>query len=146
MSMYNLIHGVNPSCLLVFPMLERKQEDWPRFRDCFISDDRNHIDVLCRVGGPVRYCGYGEEVLYEDENFVETFDLEEDPTYAIYRFNVPKKWKDDFDKIIAIKPDEVSDEYVEHLRNFFPLLNEKGVIDDVFRGEGHWFEKYRKEE
>lgn len=35
MSLYNMINGFNPACFLIMPMLGRKQEEWPRFRDCF---------------------------------------------------------------------------------------------------------------
>ena len=41
MSMYNLTNGFNPACILVMPMLGRKQDEWPRFRDCFVTDDKN---------------------------------------------------------------------------------------------------------
>ena len=74
MSMYNALMGFNPACLLIMPMLGRKQEEYPRFRDCFISEDKKHIDIYTRVGGGNRNSGYGEEELYKDENFVETFD------------------------------------------------------------------------
>ena len=33
MSLYNMINGFNPACLLIMPMLGRKQEEWPSF-DC----------------------------------------------------------------------------------------------------------------
>ena len=46
-----------------------------------------------------------------------------------------EKWKKDFDLILAGQLNEVSDEYVAYLREFFPLLNEKGIIDKVFRKE-----------
>ena len=38
-----MINGFNPSCILFMPMLGRKQEEYPRFRDCFLSDDKEHI-------------------------------------------------------------------------------------------------------
>lgn len=134
MSFYNMIYGFNAgACIFFMPMLGRKDNEYPRFRDCFLSPDNKHIDIYTRVGGNNRNCGYGEEELYNDENFVETFDDSFDNTYATYRFNVPEKWKDDFEKIVDGKFTEVSDEYVECSRKFFPLLNEKGVIDKIYR-------------
>lgn len=133
MSLYNVINGFSTACLLFMPMLGRKQDEYPRFRDCFLSPDEKHIDIYTRVGGNNRNCGYGEEALYEDINFVETFDDEFDCTYATYRFNPPDKWKEDFEKIVSGKLNEVSDEYVLCVKEFFPLLNEHGVIDKVFR-------------
>ena len=38
MSMYNMVKGFNPACVLILPMLSRKSEDYPRFRDCFVHD------------------------------------------------------------------------------------------------------------
>lgn len=134
MSLYNMINGYNPACLLVMPMLGRKGDEYPRFRDCFVTDDKN-IGIFTRVGGYNRNCGYGEEKLYDDPNYLRTYDDEFDSTYATYVFSVPEKWKRDFDLILAGKLNEVSDEYVTYLREFFPLLNEKGIIDKVFRKE-----------
>ena len=47
-------------------------------------------------------------------------------------FKVPDKWKEDFDKIIEDRLDEVSDEYVGYVKEFYPLLAENGVIDKMF--------------
>ena len=116
------------------PMLGRKQDEWPRFRDCFVNKE-GQIEIYTRVGGGNRGCGYGEEELYKDPNFVTSYDDDFDNTYATYVFNVPEVWKSDFDKIISGKLGEVSDEYKKYLREFFPVLNEKGVFDVVFREE-----------
>ena len=136
MSLYNMINGFNMACFYFMPMLGRKQDDYPRFRDCFLSEDENYIDIYTRVGGLNRDCGYGEEKLYEDENFVETFDDSFDNTYATYRFKVPEKWKKDFEYIKKGKYDKVSDEYVEYTRAFFPKLNKEGIVDRIYRGTG----------
>ena len=132
MSLYNMIYGFNPCCVYLMPMLDRKQNEYPRFRDCFLSEDNKHIDIYTRVGGGNRGQGYGEEELYKDENYVETFDDPEDSTYATYRFNPPKKCKEDFDRIVNREFDKVSDAYVNHVKAFYPLLNEKGMIDMMF--------------
>ena len=132
MSMYNMLMGFNPACILFMPMLGRKQEEWPRFRDCFLTEE-NNIAIYTRVGGGNRGCGYGEEALYEDENFIKTYDDDFDTTYATYEFKVPEKWKADFDLIVGAKFSEVSDEYVNYLKEFYPTLAEKGLIDFIFR-------------
>ena len=131
MSFYNMLNGFNPACLFIMPMLGKKQEEWPRFRDCFVTED-NHIAIYTRVGGGNRNCGYGEEQLYEDPNFVRTYDDDFDSTYATYEFRVPEKWKEDFDKILAGRVDDVSEEYKRYIKEFFPLLTEKGFFDKVF--------------
>ena len=126
-----MINGYNPACLLILPMLGRKQEDYPRFRDCYVPDE-NNIAIYTRVGGGNRNCGFGEEALYDDENFIKTYDDEFDETYATYEFKVPDRWKNDFDKILNSKMSDVSNEYIKYLKNFYPKLVSKGIIDRLF--------------
>ena len=132
MSLYNLLFGFNPACVTILPMLGRKQEEYPRFRDCFVTDD-NNIAIYTRVGGNNRDCGFGEEELYKDENFIRTYDDDFDNTFATYEFKVPNKWKNDFDKIMNNEFNKVSDEYVEYVESFYPMLAEKGFIRKIFR-------------
>ena len=130
MSLYNLLNGYNIACVIILPMLGRKQEEYPRFRDCFVEDDK--IAVYTRVGGNNRNCGFGEEVLYSDPNFVTTYDDEFDSTYATYLFKVPDKWKKDFDAILEDRLKDVSEEYYKYVSEFYPLLAEKGIIQKIF--------------
>ena len=131
MSLYNMINGFNPACVLIMPMLVRKQDEYPRFRDCFVTEE-NNIAIYTRVGGGNRNCGYGEEELYKDENFLTTYDDEYDSTYATYEFKVPEKWKDDFSKILCGDFASVSVEYIEYLKQFYPKLAEQGVFEKIF--------------
>lgn len=130
MSLYNMINGFNPACVFIMPMLGRKQHEWPRFRDCFVTKD-SKIAIYTRVGGNNRNCGFGEEELYKDPNFVTTYDDDFDSTYATYLFNVPEKWKADFDAIINNKWQDISDEYVAYLKEFYPKLAEDKVFDNM---------------
>ena len=132
MSLYNMINGFNPACLLIMPMLGRKQDEYPRFRDCFVTKD-NNIAIYTRVGGGNRGCGYGEEELYKDPNFLTTYDDDFDCTYATYEFKVPDEWKSDFDLIVLGKFSEVSEKYVQYLREFYPKLAQESVIDNIFK-------------
>ena len=134
MSLYNMMNGFNPACVFIMPMLGRKQTEWPRFRDCWVTEEGN-IAIYTRVGGGNRNCGYGEEQLYEDPNFLKTYDDEYDNTYATYEFKVPEKWKADFDLIMNGKIKEVSEEYKAYLKEFFPKLTEEGFFDGVFSKE-----------
>ena len=94
--------------------------------------EEGNIAIYTRVGGGNRNCGYGEEKLYDDENFLETYDDDFDTTYGIYEFKVPDKWKDDFEKIIHSRMLEVSREYVDCVKEFYPKLAESGIIDKIF--------------
>lgn len=130
MSLYNALMGYNLSCFIFMPMLGRKADEYPRFRDCFISEDKKYIEIYTRVGGANRGCGYGEEELYKDPNFVETYDDDYDNTYATYKFKIPQKWNADFDYIMNGEMDKVSDEYVACVKSFYP--GSKEMIDALF--------------
>lgn len=134
MSMYNMMNGFNPACVFIMPMLGRKQAEWPRFRDCWVTEE-NNIAIYTRVGGDNRNQGYGEEQLYEDPNFLKTYDDEYDNTYATYEFKVPEKWKADFDLILEGKVTEISEEYKTYLKEFFSKLTEDGFFDQLFNQE-----------
>lgn len=135
--LYNVINGYNPACIYLMPMLGRKENEYPRFRDCFLSDDGERIVIYTRVGGNNRDSGFGEEELYKDPNFVKTYDDAFDNTYGYYEFNVPEKWKKDFAIICDTKGTlddyaRVSDEYVQYVKGFYPKLAEAGIIDKAF--------------
>lgn len=121
MSLYNMIHGVNQATFYILPMLGKHPDEYPRFRGCFVTEAGN-IAVYTRVGGGNRGCGYGEDELYKDENFLTTYDDDFDSTYATYEFSVPAKWRSDFEKIMAGKIGEISKEYQDEIKRVFPKL------------------------
>lgn len=129
MSLYNMINGYNLACVFLLPLLGRRAEEYPRFRDCFLSEDRN-IAVYTRVGGGNRNEGFGEEELYEDPNFVRTYDDDFDSTYATYEFKCPEKWAGDFEKIIIGDLGNTSEDYQNMLREWYPKLGD--TFDQVF--------------
>jgi hypothetical protein len=61
-----------------------------------------------------------------------TYDDDFDPTYGTYEFKVPNRWKEDFDNIMNGKMSEVSKDYIDYLKEFYPKLAEQGVFDKVF--------------
>lgn len=130
--LYNVLHGYNQACVFILPMLGRKMEEYPRFRDCFVDKETRLIAVFTRVGGGNRDCGMGEEELYDDPNFVSTCDAEYDSTYGYYYFKVPEKWKSDFDLILAGKLQETSEDYVQMVTDFYPDHTE--MIMSALRG------------
>lgn len=136
MSLYNMVHGVQPITFFALPMLGDKHPDeYPRFRDCFLSDEahpeyNDHIHVYTRVGGNNRGAGYGEEWLEQHPDFVTTFDDSFDSTFATYVFRVPERWKADFALIREGKLKETSKEYQAQVRKVFPKLKEK--LDELW--------------
>ena len=121
-NLYNAICGINQATFLILPMLDRHPDEYPRFRDCFVNDN-NQIVVFTRVGGGNRHCGFDEEIIMQDQNFAYTYDDDFDSTYGYYVFNVPDKWKSDFEKIMSgQKP---SDEYIDQMCKVYPKLADK---------------------
>lgn len=119
MSLYNILNGINPAVFVLLPMLGRHPEEYPRFRNCFLSDDENSIIIYTRVGGNNRNCGYGETEFYKDPNFITTYDDSFDSTYGNYVFRVPDKWKDDFEAIKNGGLQKASTEYFKYLIDFW---------------------------
>lgn len=128
-NIYNMINGVNPATFLILPMLGKHPDEYPRFRDCFINDEKQ-IEVYTRVGGNNRNEGYGEEELYKDPNFVRTYDDDFDNTYGTYVFKVPEEWQEDFEKITSGRAKEISDKYFEQMCKVYPKLADK--FHDMF--------------
>ena len=133
--LYNMVHGYNIACLWIMPMLGKHEEEYPRFRDCYLEEkDGEHLIVIyTRVGGGNRNSGYGEEELYKNPLFVETVDDEFDNTYAEYKFRVPEEWKEDFNKIIGGDLLGTSKKYKEMIKSFYPKLADK--LEEVFNGK-----------
>ena len=121
MSLYNIINGFNPACVLVMPMLGRKQNEWPRFRDCHVNKNGEvrEIHIFTRVGSANQNSGYGEEKLYEDPNFLRFEDCEEDTTYGTYVFKCPKEWEADFDRIYTGDLSKLSPAYYDMQLKFW---------------------------
>lgn len=130
--LYNVMYGFNPACIFLMPMLGRTKQEYPRFRDCHYEDGL--IAIVTRVGGNNRNQGYGEDKLYEDPNFVRTYD-DCDNTYGTYLFRVPEKWRDDFDKVVNKKFPETSAEYKAMIYQWWPSLADSGFLDNVFYGD-----------
>ena len=133
MSLYNMVHGINPNTFLLTPMLfECHAQELPRFRDCFLQTGEgepkfgeNIILIYTRVGGGNRGCGFGEDVFFKHPNYLSTYDDSFDSTFGNYIFSVPEEFKDDYEKIREGKASDVSLKLQERCRKIYPKLNEK---------------------
>lgn len=144
MSLYNAINGVNPATFFILPMLGKRPDEYPRFRDCFIGglenadendqfgipkkkiSDEKVISVYTRVGGGNRESYENEiEELRKMPNYIRDYDDDYDSTYATFIFSIPEKWKEDFEKLTGGKANEISEDYKQELKRVFPKLAEK---------------------
>ena len=131
--LYNMMFEWNQSCVLLAPMLtdENPQYFFPRFRDCYLSDDKEHIEIFTRVGG-----GNREE--YEDEiedmrsmpTYVSDYDDDFDCTYATFVFGVPDEWANDFESVKKREFDKLSDAYVERMQTCYPKLDIRKMLSE----------------
>lgn len=130
--LYNMLFGWNPACVLVAPMLtdENPQHFFPRFRDCFVSDDERHIEIYTRVGGGNRD-GYADEIerLRSMPTYVTDEDDDFDCTYATFTFEVPEEWRADFEHVMAQEFGELSDAYVERMQTCYPNADIRKMLD-----------------
>jgi len=136
MSLYNMINRVTPATFFVMPMLGKHPDKYPRFRDCFISDEEspqydNHIHIYTRTGGGNRD-SYTEEnqTMRDMDGFVADFDDSFDSTFASWIFKIPEQWAADFDLFQANKMKDFSAEYRTEMCRVFPKLADK--FDKLF--------------
>ena len=142
-----MLVGWNPACVFLAPMLtdENPEDFFPRFRDCWLSDDGERIVIYTRVGGGNRSDPYdedydpdwdfGEGKLYEMPNFVRTYDDAWDSTYGYYEFSVPDEWRLDFELVKEHRLSELSDAYVERMQGCYPKLDIRGEIAKLSKKE-----------
>lgn len=135
MSLYNMINGVNQATFFFLPMLGKHPDEYPRFRDCFLVDDKHpkptNILVLTRTGGGNRE-SYAEEneALCAMATYVEDYDDDFDSTYATWVFSVPDKWQADYDVLLTGCIKDVSEEYKAEMKRVFPKL--EAQFDSLF--------------
>lgn len=134
-----MLFGWNPACVLIAPMLtdENPQTFFPRFRDCYVSDGGDTIEIYTRVGG-------GNRDEYEDEiealrnmpTYIRDYDDDFDDTYATFEFGVPDEWRDDFELVKEHKFSELSDAYVDRMQGCFEKLDIREFLTPSQDGDG----------
>jgi hypothetical protein len=93
--LYNMIFKTNPLAGNLLKALDMSHEQPPRFRDCFLSEDGTEIIVYTRTGG-------GNRAEFEKENallrqhpgFKSDEDDAFDSTYALFKFDVPERYRE----------------------------------------------------
>lgn len=123
MSLYNMIHGVNPLAGVLMKMLDIEPGDVPRFRDCYFNGE--HIVIYTRTGG-------GNREAYEAENnamcelpgYVRDEDDDYDSTYANFYYEVPEQFHLLIDKLKSMAQKQTQAERweaaLEHIKTASP--------------------------
>lgn len=97
MSLYNMLHGVNPLSDIILASLGLTSGDFGRFRDVYMDQDESGND---RIRVHTR-CGGGNRESYEDvidtmrghKHFLFDEDDDFDCTYCDFVFSVPEHAK-----------------------------------------------------
>ena len=116
MSLYNLLHGVNPGAGQLLALLGKEQGDFGRFRDVYIKD--NYIVVHTRCGGGNRddyQDVFDEAALHPWYSHDEDSDY--DSTYADIYFEMPEEHIKTFATLCGVgnDPTKAWDEVLKNL-------------------------------
>lgn len=136
--LYNMLAGWDPACVWLAPMLtdENPQYFFPRFRDCWLSDSGDAIEIFTRVGGGNREdYEYEIEALRDMPTYQRDYDDDFDCTYATFVFGVPDEWRQDFEHVKNGEFDKLSDEYMEHVQGCYPKLDIRDIIGRTAAGD-----------
>ncbi len=135
MSLYNMLFGMNPFSDILLKIIDKKRDDFPRFRDCYVEDDI--ITVYTRTGGGNRRCWDDDEDTCECpgcvmsykipnyKNYLKDYDDDFDETYAYIEFNVPKEMLEIFNELKLILNQEV-ETISEKFKKFIESLDKQG--------------------
>ena len=132
MSLYNMIHGVNPLAGALLAALNLSPGDVGRFRDCFLArendaeDGELQIHIYTRNGGGNRddYEGVTDALRAHPEYIGDSDDYF-DCTYATYRFRVPEQLRDMLAALVAADPAAVPSSPQERFQDFLEALRTK---------------------
>jgi hypothetical protein len=104
MSFYNMLFGKNSNSAVILALLEFKEPDIERFRDCHIQQDG--ITIYTRTGGNNRE-NYPNEKLTSSPYYLRDEDEDDDNTYATFYFKFPDELKEDIVKFLDVKANGV---------------------------------------
>jgi hypothetical protein len=110
MSLYNLLFGKNPNTDIILAILELKESDVERYRDCGFEDDG--IYIYTRTGGGNRE-DYPNEVLIGSQYYIEDEDDAFDCTYATYHFRIPDEIKEDVEKFKNLREEGITAKFIQ---------------------------------
>lgn len=104
MSFYNMLFGQNSNSAVILALINLKESDIERFRDCHIR--KEDIIIYTRTGGGNRE-DYPNEILTNSPYYLRDKDDDDDNTYATFYFKFPEELKDDIVKFLDVKANGV---------------------------------------
>lgn len=117
MSLYNALHGVNPIADILLSLVGVSPNDVPRFRDCYIDENKN-IAIHTRTGGGNR--DFYENAARCKANYPEYFEEGKEP------FSGP--WNDDLRALPGYLYDQDDDFDCTYATFYFKPDNEMAVL------------------
>lgn len=152
MSLYNMLHGVNPISPILLAILGIDQKgsiySSGRFRDIHLDEKGEKIILYTRNGG-----GNREEyqplidVLATHPNYLTDYDDDFDCTYAYIEFSVPEKAKEFVKSIMTgEKPKTIHEKFAETIKNMEGMTKEQFEQDERFKPITEIFNKIQDSE
>jgi hypothetical protein len=99
MSLYNMLHGYEPTAALVVSILAVDPRTFPRFRDAYLTyldatDTTAVMVVLTRTGASNRAAFSAEnENMRQLPGYLDDADDEFDSTFALFRYALPDEYQ-----------------------------------------------------
>lgn len=111
--LYNALFGVNEMAPILLKTLGITEAEIPRYRDCFIDDEKVMIVIHTRTGGGNRdyydelneanVTGPWNKGLRYNPNYVWDEDDTFDSTYANFYFKFPEEYADDLKALLGVE-------------------------------------------
>jgi len=112
-----------------------------QFRSVFIGDkthdsfEGDKIMLLYKFSGKEEFINY--EVFLESlPTYIDKY--EPDKYHTMYVYDIPFKWKDDFEKFKQWKPSEFSKDYKLHITKFYGLDQHSPVYQTLYKIEDRY--------
>lgn len=153
MSMYNMLHGVNPTAglLLHFLNIDQENKEWHsgRFRDIYANAEGTEIILYTRNGGGNREhwsdekqagpeCGCTgctiEYHLRNHPNYLRDWDDDFDCTYAYIAFSVPAEFVGPVTILATGKePETIHEKFLKSMEELKGMSKEQVESDERFK-------------
>lgn len=136
-SVYRKIFDYNRSLYLLSPMIlaSNHNEKIKTLTDCFLGKDKNSIVLYCKLGRNNRMLSFHEVIFLK--SIPGLIDIKEDEVnddYLLFRYEIPSKWRNDFNLIVSGRCENISQEYFKKIisthQHFFE--NNKDMVSYIY--------------